>query len=172
MVSVDINDVNCAEKLRCKLKPLLTDKKIVVLCIGTDKVVGDSLGPSVGSLLIEKLNCDVIVYGTLQTNVNAKNLLLVKEMIKTLHPERILLCIDSALGVASEVGTIQIYPHGLYPGSATNKNLPCVGDLSIVGVVNQKMCAFELSMLYTAKFNLINDMAQTICNTILSCVNQ
>ena len=172
MVSVDINDVNCAEKLECKLKPLLKDRKIVVLCIGTDKVVGDSLGPSVGSLLIEGLNSDVIVYGTLQTNVNAKNLLLVKEMIKTLHPDRTLLCIDAALGVASEVGTIQVYAHGLYPGSATNKNLPCVGDLSIVGVVNQKLCAFELSMLYTAKFNLINDMAQTICKTILSCVNQ
>ena len=73
--------------------------------------------------------------------------------------------------VASEVGTIQIYNHGLYPGSATNKNLPCVGDLSIVGVVNQKMCAFDLSMLYTAKFKMINDMARKISNAILSCVN-
>lgn len=172
MVSVDINDENCVEKLRCKLQPLLKDRKIVILCIGSDKVVGDSLGPAVGTMLIDGLNCDVIVYGTLQSNVNAKNLLLVKEMIKTLHPDRALLCIDAALGVASEVGTIQIYAHGLYPGSATNKNLPCVGDLSIVGVVNQKMCAFELSMLYTAKFNLINNMAQAISNTILSCVNQ
>ncbi|MBR2029492.1 MAG: spore protease YyaC [Clostridia bacterium] len=172
MVSVDIKDEKCIEKLECKLKSLLKDKKVVVLCIGSDKVVGDSLGPSVGTMLLDGLNSDVIVYGTLQTNVNAKNLLLVKEMIKVLHPDRTLLCIDAALGVASEVGTIQIYNHGLYPGSATNKNLPCVGDLSIVGVVNQKMCAFELSMLYTAKFNLINQMAQTICNTILSCVNQ
>ena len=93
-------------------------------------------------------------------------------MIKVLHPDRTLLCIDAALGVTSEVGTIQIYDHGLYPGSATNKNLPCVGDLSIVGVVNHKMHAFELSMLYTAKFNLINNMAQAISTAILSCLNQ
>ena len=171
MVSVDVNDKNCAQKLQNGLSELLKDKKIVVLCIGSDKVVGDSLGPAIGSLLIEGLKTDVIVYGTLQNNVNAKNLMLVKQMIKVLHPDRLLLCSDAALGVVGEVGTIQIYTHGLYPGSATNKNLPCIGDLSIVGVVNQKMCAFELSMLYTAKFKMINDMAHTISNAILSCVN-
>ena len=172
MVCVDVNDKNCVEKLSNGLKTVLTNKKIVVLCIGSDKVVGDSLGPAIGTMLIDGLKTDVIVYGSLQVNVNAKNLLLVKQMIKVLHPDRTLLCIDAALGVTSEVGTIQIYDHGLYPGSATNKNLPCVGDLSIVGVVNHKMHAFELSMLYTAKFNLINNMAQAISNAILSCLNQ
>ena len=172
MLCVDVNDQNCVQKLTNGLKNMLNNKKIVVLCIGSDKVVGDSLGPAIGTLLIDGLQTDVIVYGSLQTNVNAKNLLLVKQMIKVLHPDRTLLCIDAALGVTSEVGTIQIYDHGLYPGSATNKNLPCVGDLSIVGVVNYKMHAFELSMLYTAKFNLINNMAQAISSAILSCLNQ
>ena len=172
MLSVDVNDKNCIQKLGCALKTLLQNKKLVILCIGSEKVVGDSLGPAIGTKLIEGLERDVIVYGALQSNVNAKNLLLVKDMIKTLHPDRTLLCIDAALGVTSEVGAIQLYAHGLYPGSATNKNLPCVGDVSLVGVVNQKMCAFELSMLYTAKFNLVNEMAQTICDSILFCVNQ
>ena len=171
MLCVDVNDKNCVKKLRCNLDELLKDKKIVVLCIGSDKVVGDSLGPLVGSLLIDGLQADVIVYGSLLVNVNAKNLLLVQQMIKVLHPDRLLLCVDAALGNSSEVGTIQIYNHGLYPGSATNKNLPCVGDLSIVGVVNNKMRAFEMSMLYTAKLNLINDMAKAISNAILSCFN-
>ena len=172
MLCVDVKDKKCIEKLKDNLNGLLKNKKIVVLCIGSDKVIGDSLGPAIGSLLIDGLQTDVIVYGSLQVNVNAKNLLLVKQMIKALHPDRLLLCIDAALGLTSEIGTIQIYNHGLYPGSATNKNLPCIGDLSIIGVVNHKMRAFELSMLYTAKYNLVNDMAQAISKAILCCVNQ
>jgi len=172
MVSVDINDKNCIEKLSKGLLPHLEGKKIVVLCIGSEKVVGDSLGPATGTMLVNALDSDVIVYGMLDGNVNAKNLLLVKNMIKTLHRDRLLVAIDAALGTSSEVGTVQIYQHGLYPGSATNKNLPCIGDLSIVGIVNQKICAFELSMLYTAKFKIVNDMAQAISQSICNCVNQ
>ena len=167
MLCVDVKDENCIQKLKASLKGLLQNKKLVVLCIGSDKVVGDSLGPAIGTMLIEGLQTDVIVYGSLAVNVNAKNLLLVRQMIKTLHPDRTLLCIDAALGQTCEIGTIQIYDHGLYPGSATNKNLPCVGDLSIVGVVNHKMRAFELSMLYTAKYNLINDMRFVQLSTLV-----
>ena len=121
MLCVDVKDEKCIQKLKENLEGLLKNKKIVVLCIGSDKVVGDSLGPAIGSLLIEGLQTDVIVYGSLQTNVNAKNLLLVRQMIKVLHPDRTLLCIDAALGQTCEIGTIQIYNHGLYPGSAAEQ---------------------------------------------------
>ena len=65
MVCVDVNDKNCVEKLSNGLKNILTNKKIVVLCIGSDKVVGDSLGPAIGTMLIDGLQTDVIVYGSL-----------------------------------------------------------------------------------------------------------
>lgn len=171
MVSVDVNDKNCIDKLAEGLKPLINGRKVVILCIGTEKVIGDSLGPATGTRLVNSLTSDVIVYGMLDSNVNAKNLLLVKDMIKTLHSDRVLVAIDAALGLNSEIGTMQIYAHGLYPGSATNKNLPCIGDVSIVGIVNQKICAFELSMLYTAKYKMVNDMAHAICQSILNCIN-
>ena len=172
MVSVDVNDKNCIDKLSKGLLPYVKDKKLVFLCIGSQKVIGDSLGPSVGTMLLDSLSGDVFVYGLIDNNINAKNLLLVKEMIKTLHGDRILIAIDAALGCACEVGKIQIYNHGLYPGSATNKNLPCVGDLSIVGIVNQKLRTLEMSMLFTAKIDMINKMAHTICDTISCCINQ
>ena len=41
--------------------------KPVILCIGTDKVPGDSLGPVVGDLLIMKYNIDAFVYGHAQS---------------------------------------------------------------------------------------------------------
>jgi len=170
MFSVDVNDTNCVEKLKNKLALLIGNQKLVILCIGCDRVAGDSLGPMIGTRLIESLDKDVIVYGMIDNNINAKNLLLVKNMIKELHYDRILLVIDAALGRTAEVGTIQIYSHGLYPGSATNKNLPCVGDISIVGIVNEKINAFGLSMLYTARQQTVNSMAQAISDSITQAI--
>lgn len=172
MLSVDVNDTLCEEKLQKGLKLLIGGKKLVVLCIGCQKVVGDSLGPLVGTKLVETLSSDTIVYGMLDSNINARNLMIVSNMIKALHPDRTLLAIDAALGKQGEVGSIQVYTHGLYPGSATNKNLPCIGDISIIGVVNQKVCAFELSMLYTAKSITVNTMAQKISSCISKIANQ
>ena len=166
MFSVDVNDINCVQKLKEKLSLLIGGQKLVVLCIGCDRVTGDSLGPMTGTRLIEQLDKDVIVYGMIDSNINAKNLLLVKDMIREFHDDRMLLVVDAALGHTSEVGTIQIYSHGLYPGSATNKNLPCVGDISIVGIVNEKINAFGLSMLYTARQQTVNSMANAISESI------
>lgn len=162
MLCVDVNDENRVEKLSEGLKELLSGVKPVVLCVGCEKVLGDSLGPMVGSKLIEGVKGDVVVYGMMSGNVNAKNLMIASQMIKLLHEDRALIVVDAALGHKEEIGTIQLYSHGLFPGSATNKNLPCVGDVSIVGVVNQKICAFEMTMLYTAKQMMITNMAQTI----------
>ncbi len=170
MFSVDVNDSNCVQKLKDKLSLLIGKQKLVVLCIGCDRVAGDSLGPMIGTKLIEQLDKDVIVYGMVDNNINAKNLLLVKDMIRELHYDRMLLVVDAALGHTAEVGTIQIYSHGLYPGSATNKNLPCVGDISIVGVVNEKITAFGLSMLYTARQQTVNSMAKVISESIAGSI--
>ena len=122
MLSVDVNDENCFERLKIHLEGLLRGQKAVILCVGSEKVGGDMLGP--------------------------------------------LVVIDAALGRQGEVGTIQVYGHGLRPGSATNKNLPCVGDISIIGVVNRKICAFELSMLYTARRAMVDKMSDIISDSV------
>lgn len=170
MLSVDVYDANCQDKLKNFLTGLIKNQKLVILCVGSEKVGGDTLGPLVGSKLLNKIKGNVIVYGLMEGNITAKNLCFATNLIKTLHSDRLLMVVDAALGRESEIGTIQVYPHGLYPGSATNKNLPCVGDLSIVGVVNKKICAFELSMLYTAKQAMVSKMSEIISDCIAQCV--
>ena len=96
MFSVDVYDSNCVQKLKDKLSLLIGKQKLVVLCIGCDRVAGDSLGPMIGTKLIEQLDKDVIVYGMVDNNINAKNLLLVKDMIRELHYDRMLLVVDAA----------------------------------------------------------------------------
>lgn len=44
---------------------LPTDQPIILLCIGTDRSTGDSLGPLVGSFLKESLIKNIHVFGTL-----------------------------------------------------------------------------------------------------------
>ena len=51
--------------------------ELVFLCIGSDRVTGDCLGPYIGHQLLEHLNTDthgVYVYGTLKSPVHAVNL--------------------------------------------------------------------------------------------------
>ena len=48
--------------------------KAVILCIGSEKICGDSLGPIVGSKLTAKYSVDAYVYGTVERPINRQNL--------------------------------------------------------------------------------------------------
>ena len=113
----------------CKAPP-------VIVCIGSDRVTGDCLGPLVGHLLTAKYNIKTYVYGTLNRPVTALNLSESAGFIKNAHPERKVLAVDAALGKPEDVGLIRINRGGVYPGSAVEKVLPKVGDYSIIAVVN------------------------------------
>ena len=54
MESTTIYRENAAEQISEQLKPLLS-RDIVLLCIGTENVTGDSLGPRVGTLIQNKM---------------------------------------------------------------------------------------------------------------------
>ena len=59
--------------------------ELVFLCIGSDRVTGDCLGPYIGHQLLEHLNTDthgVYVYGTLKSPVHALNLSRISRQIK------------------------------------------------------------------------------------------
>ena len=60
---------------KCCKECLSLDKNLVILCIGSDRVIGDCLGPLVGHKLSSLLkNSGISVYGTLKKPVHAKNL--------------------------------------------------------------------------------------------------
>lgn len=57
----------------------------VVLCIGTDLVVGDAFGPLVGDILTRRFNLPAFVYGTLALPVTAVTLPSVVDFIEARH---------------------------------------------------------------------------------------
>src|SRR3954447_9090991 len=82
------DDHQAAERLATELishLPALTSRPIVIVCIGTDRSTGDSLGPLVGTLLEEKNPNSFYVYGTLEDPIHAVNLAEKLKEIKEKH---------------------------------------------------------------------------------------
>lgn len=135
------DDKLSAYHLSTKLCELI-DKKcganttLVVLCIGTDRVTGDSLGPLIGYKLSRKFLPLYTIYGTLDTPVHALNLAETVEKIKKKHPDNCIIAIDASLGSRDHLGFVTLKNGSLQPGAGVRKTLTTVGDISITGIVN------------------------------------
>ena len=109
-------------------------KNLVFLCIGTTKIIGDSIGPKVGDKL-KQLNVDAYVYGNTARQVTALNVDDYAKMIRQRHKDDTVVVIDSALGKISDVGTIKVTRNGIKPGGAFDKDKQRIGDIGILAVV-------------------------------------
>lgn len=147
----------------------------VILCIGSDLSVGDSLGPVTGTKLKEKLNgLNCYVYGTLSKPITAHEVKYMNEFLRATHPDSAIIAVDAAVGLAGDIGLIKITPRGLKPGSGANKKLSKVGDVSIMGIVAEKS-VFNYSLFSATRLNVIYKMSdiisEGICNYIIETLN-
>lgn len=139
------------------------NKEIVVVCIGTDRSTGDSLGPLVGTQLQNKGITPV--YGTLDDPVHATNLQEKLVEIRERHPQAFIMAIDACLGKAESVGHVNIKKGSLRPGTGVNKTLPQIGNMHIVGIVN--VGGFmEYFVLQNTRLHLVMKMATIISEGI------
>ena len=98
-------------------------REIVVLCIGSDRSTGDSLGPLIGYKLEKYHMADVSIYGTLQSPVHAANLAEKLDEIYSMHANPFILAIDASLGTKDHIGYITLGNGPLRPGLGVNKDL-------------------------------------------------
>ncbi|WNC17654.1 spore protease YyaC [Brevibacillus brevis] len=112
--------------------------EIVVVCIGTNRYTGDSLGPIVGSQLLEKLKGQrrVHIYGTLENPVHALNLQKTLSLISQKHGRAYVIAVDACLGQFYKIGTLQVVEEPLQPGVSLDKQLPPIGHIHIKGIIN------------------------------------
>ena len=141
----------------------------VIICVGSDLIIGDSLGPIVGNELIKRLN-NVYVYGTLDNPIPAKETNVVYNNVKKLHPKSQILVVDAAVGSKNDVGTIKVTDKGIKPGLGVNKDLKTLGDVSIIGIVAEKQNELN-SLFYQTRFSLIYRLSQEIINGIIDYFN-
>ena len=138
----------------------------VLLCIGSDLSVGDSLGPVTGTRLKEKLSgLGCYIYGTLSKPITAHEVKYVGQFIRSTHPLSPIIAIDAAVGSSGDIGLIRISKGGIKPGSGANKKLGKVGDISIIGVVAEKS-VFNFSLLSATRLNIVYKMAGIIAEGV------
>ena len=167
--SVSLFGTDIKNSIRSSVAAMLADSASlpVILCIGSDKVTGDCLGPLVGYILTKRLNIPAFVYGTMDYPVTAKNLLSACKFIRTVHKNSKILAIDAALGDTQNIGMIFFRRQGVYAGRALQKELPKAGDYSITAVVNSGGIG-DSSKLFSTSLNTVIKLSEHIAEGIHS----
>lgn len=160
---------NLVERLSSILYSTLLNKlsfyDLIIVCIGTDRSTGDSLGPLIGSKLQQLALSGIQVYGTLDHPVHAMNLADTLTLIKEKHSRPYILAIDACLGDLKSVGKISLNQGALKPGAGVQKKLPEIGQLHITGIVN--VGGFmEYFVLQNTRLSLVMNMADKIAQAI------
>lgn len=164
IVDPSLNDsiFKLRDALSNEISPIIkSGRPVVVLCIGTDRSTGDSLGPLVGDKLKFLIRDKVYLYGNLEHPVHAKNLCETINEIYTKLENPFVIAIDACLGSLQNVGKVIIEGKPLCPGSAMNKDLPKIGDLSITGIVNISG-AMEFMVLQNTRLFTVMQLAEMI----------
>jgi len=131
---------------------------LTVVCVGTDRSTGDSLGPLVGTLLTRG-DFRGTVLGDLDSPVHAENLESIPPRLSS--STGLVMGVDACLGTRQEVGKVMVRPGPLRPGLGVKKKLTPIGDLYIAGVVN--VGGFmEYMVLQNTRLSLVMKMAETI----------
>lgn len=150
------------------IKDYINDNTVII-CIGTDKCIGDSLGPMVGTFLKEK-NFPLPVYGTIELPIHALNINKRLDEIKKLHPKSLLIGIDACLGDADSIGEIHTRDFPIHPGKGVGKTLPDVGTASIIGIIDSSENA-EFFTSRSIRLYLIMQMARVISSALIYAYN-
>ena len=109
----------------------LENEDVIFLCVGTNLLTGDSLGPLIGSYLKDHGYTNVV--GSFDDPVHALNL---NETIEKLTKGKRIIAIDASLGSRMDIGRFCIRMGAILPGKGVGKDLPAIGDYAISGCVN------------------------------------
>lgn len=131
-------------------------EKIAVVCIGSDKITGDSYGPLTGHMLLRDGAPGASVYGSLEKPVHA---LCLEDTLGRFDARRTLvIAVDACVGDPDHVGCVLMGPGSLRPGGGLGKTLPAVGNISISGVAAPDGDAFR--NLQNASLGMVYRMAE------------
>ena len=142
-------------------------RETVVVCIGSDKVAGDMLGPLVGTSLREEYRLSCPVYGCVGESVNGVNLEEYLAMIRVRHAGSRVIAVDAALGKKEDIGNVRLKKGGIKAGGALAREGEKVGDLGVIGVVAEERDPREVyAALLAVPFPLVESLASRIAAMI------
>ncbi len=159
----------------CSLTENKLYSNVVFLCVGTDRITGDTFGPIVGYKLQELFKGikNINVIGDLDHVVSDENIQKVMDEICQTYSNPFIIAIDSALSCQTEnVGKIIVTEGGSYLGKGIGKERYCIGDMSIKGVVARdlKNPRQNLTILQNIHLGFVMKMADTVANGIFDSI--
>lgn len=158
----------------CQLTKNKLYSNIIFLCIGTDRITGDSFGPLVGYKLKNVLNHikKVDIIGDLDETVSNENILDAITYIKTNYTNPFIVSIDSALSIRKNVGDIIVSNQGIYLGTSIREKKVYIGDMSVQGVVAKNTCVaqYNFKRLQNTNLSLVMKMADIVASGIISSI--
>ena len=165
MIYSNLEDVN-KRRLGLEISNIMLNSKtpVVFLCVGSDRIVGDCLSPMVGEMIKEVIGKKALVYGTLDSPINYKNLQNTLTNIKEKHKDSMLVIIDSVLGKKDEVGFVKFNKGGVVLGGEYHEGLQA-GNYHILGVVNTTGIN-SLTFLKSVKLGKVIKMSEFIADAI------
>lgn len=158
------NFVNEFSSILYNLKVDIPFSDYIFLCVGSDKIIGDSYGPLVGEKLKEAFKNvynNIKIYGTLDNTVSAINLEKTVDEIYASYKHPCIIAIDSALASENRIGNIVVSNTKMQCGKGTNKKMRWVGDISIKGIVakDYKMPRYNFSGLQNTRLGEVIRLA-------------
>jgi putative sporulation protein YyaC len=142
------------------------DTEPVILCIGSDRITGDCLGPITGTRLCTALGGSIKVFGTLENPVHALNLHEITEDIRQSMSKPYIIAVDACLG--THIGCVTLSEGSLKPGSGVNNPLGSVGQLAITGIVGS--ChGNAMGNLSTVRLNSVVTLSEIISKALINC---
>ncbi|MBP3256212.1 MAG: spore protease YyaC [Clostridia bacterium] len=178
-----VNKINYENDVSLRIRKYINEEKnkknildVVLVCIGTDRMTGDSFGPLVGSKIKEKLEkyniSNINVYGTLNNNVCYTNIKETMELIKNRHQSSCVIAIDSALGEKEDIGKIIVNKEKIHIGKGLNKNKIELGDISIKAVVgkNCKLSNYNFYILQNTSLNEVIKLSNKVADGVIDAI--
>lgn len=124
--------------LKKEMKRHLKDNR-VLLCVGSNKCVGDSLGPLVGEILSRQLKeKNIEIIGNMKKCVDYCNIPDITEEIHQKYTHPYIITIDAALAKKEYIGRVVTIHEKLVLGSALGKENYQIGNIGIKGIVAEK----------------------------------
>lgn len=151
-------------------------KNILFVCIGNGKIIGDSLGPLIGTVLeknkrLIQNNVKIDVIGTFENPILYYN---VEEFIKNIDSQDYseIVIIDSALGSKENIGKVMITPAEILIGVGVNRGRMVKGDIILKGVVgiNYNNISRNLIELESVEAKQVENIADKMLDIIYSII--
>ncbi|MCI8518033.1 MAG: spore protease YyaC [Hungatella sp.] len=140
-------------------------ENVLLLCIGTDRSTGDSLGPLIGHQLRNRGLKHIQVLGTLSRPVHAMNLEDTLGLVRQYYHDHLVIAVDASVGMNDHIGCITLGRGALKPGLGVSKELRSVGDLFITGIVSG--CGnYDPVMLQSIRLSVVMRMAECISESV------